>query len=91
MQNVTWGSWSISLKWKLHMLKWAQPPCDRMVTLAKLLSSGGWWASFLYIKGTVSDKKNIQITLKIKKNIFQSQHVSFFSKKSQYFDSKTTF
>ena len=43
------------------------------------------------IKGTVRDKKNIQITLAIKKNTFQSQHVSFSSKKLHNFDSKTTF
>ena len=32
------------------------------------------------VKGTVSDKKNLQITLDIKKNTFQSQYVPFFSK-----------
>ena len=29
-------------------------------------------------KGTVSDKKNLQITLELKKNTFQSQHVCSF-------------
>ena len=32
------------------------------------------------LKGTVSDKKNLQTALQIKKNTFQSQHVPFFSK-----------
>ena len=40
-------------------------------------------------KGTVSDKKNLQVTLGIKKNTFQSQHFPFFSKKLHNFDRKT--
>ena len=33
------------------------------------------------IKGPIRDKKNLQITLQINKNTFQSQHVPFFLKK----------
>ena len=32
------------------------------------------------VKRTFSNKKNLQITLQIKKNTFKSQHVPFFSK-----------
>ena len=32
------------------------------------------------LKGIVSDKKNLPITLEMKKNIFQSQHVLFLFK-----------
>ena len=32
---------------------------------------------FARLKGIVSDKKNIQISLEIKKNTFQSQHYHF--------------
>ena len=32
------------------------------------------------IKGTINDKRNLQTTLQIKKNTFQSQHVPLFSK-----------
>ena len=37
--------------------------------------------SVKYIKGTVSDMKNLQNTLEIKKNTFPSQPVPFFLKK----------
>ena len=43
------------------------------------------------LKETVSDKKNLQITLEIKKHTFQSQHVPFFLKKLLNFDTKATF
>ena len=43
------------------------------------------------LKGTVSDKKNLQITLDIKKNTFQSQNAQFFSKKLHNFDRKNGF
>ena len=33
------------------------------------------------IKGTVSDRNNLQITINIKKNTLQSKYVPFFSKK----------
>ena len=45
----------------------------------------------IYIKGTVSDEKNIQITLEIKKNTYQSQYVPFISKKLPNFDRKIAF
>ena len=41
------------------------------------------------LKGTVSDKKYLQITLEIKKNAFQLQHVPFFSNQLHDFDRKT--
>ena len=50
-----------------------------------------WVGNKGVIKGTVSDKKNLQITLEMKKRTFQSQHVSFFLKKSHNFGRKTTF
>ena len=42
----------------------------------------------IMLKGTVSDEKNLQITLEIQKNSFQSQHVWYFSRISQNFDRK---
>ena len=44
-----------------------------------------------HIKGTVSDKKNLQIILDIKKNTFQSQYVPFISKRLHNFDRKMVF
>ena len=46
---------------------------------------------YLNIKGTVSYMKNLQITLEIKKNKFQSLHVPFFLKISHDFDRKMIF
>ena len=45
----------------------------------------------IQIKGTISDKQNHQITLEIKKNTFQLQHVSFFSQKITKFGEKDHF
>ena len=42
------------------------------------------------LKGTISNKKNLQITLDIKKSTFQSQYVPI-SKKMHNFDRKTAF
>ena len=43
------------------------------------------------IKGTISDKKNLQITLEINKHTFPSQQVPFFLKTLHNFDRKTNF
>ena len=46
---------------------------------------------YFALKRLVSDKKNLQTTLQIRENTFQSQHVSVFSKKLHNFDRNMTF
>ena len=66
----------------LHLL----PPYDDLKIINPFLK-----IIYMPLKWTVSDKKNLQITLEIKKHNFESQHTTFYSKKSHNFDRKMHF